>query len=183
MSWCNNAGHRRAARTASRRSCGRRNATLGRVPSGTNGAVAAQGHRGNSILETELAAAADFRAELRHFLYRTDSVAAQAGLTTQRYDLLLMIKSAGELRVTELCNRLHLQQSAVTELVKRTEEAGLIARRSSREDGRVWLLRLTAKGDRLLMRAFSALHDDRKAVAAAFRELDKRFRATAHPSG
>lgn len=144
--------------------------------------VAAERYHGNSALDTELAAAANFRSELRHFLHRTDSVAAQAGLTSQRYDLLLMIKSAGEVRVTELCNRLHLQQSAVTELVKRTEEAGLIRRRSWQEDGRVSLLRLTPKGDRLLMRAFSALHDDRKALAAAFRELDKRFRATAHPA-
>jgi DNA-binding MarR family transcriptional regulator len=105
-------------------------------------------------------------------------VTAQAGLTSQRYDLLLMIRSAGEVRVTELCDLLHVQQSAATELVKRTEEAGLITRRSSKEDGRVSLLRVTAKGDRLLMRAFTALHDDRKTLAAAFRELDRRFRAT-----
>jgi DNA-binding MarR family transcriptional regulator len=126
----------------------------------------------------ELGAAAAFRSELRHFLHRTDSVAAEAGLTSQRYDLLLVVKSAGEVRVTELCNLLHLKQSAATELVKRTEDAGLITRRSSKEDGRVSLLRLTAKGDRRLMRAFTALHDDRKALRAAFRELDRRFRAT-----
>ena len=77
----------------------------------------------------------------------------------------------------ELCALLHLQQTAVTELVKRTEEAGLIRRRPSPEDGRVWLLELTAEGERRLMRAFAALRDDRQALAAAFRDLDRSFRA------
>lgn len=121
--------------------------------------------------------AAAFRTELRRFLQRTDRVAAQAGLTSQRYDLLLMIASAGEVRITELCDLLQLQQTAVTELVKRSEEAGLVRRRPSQSDGRVWLLRLTAEGERRLLRAFTALGEDRAALVASFRELDRRFRA------
>jgi DNA-binding MarR family transcriptional regulator len=133
-------------------------------------------------LDTELVQAAAFRTALRRFLRRTETVAAEAGLTPQRYDLLLMIRSAhptvAEVRITELCELLQLQQTAVTELVKRTEEAGLIARRPAAEDGRGWLLQLTAEGEKRLMRAFSALRDDREALAGAFAELDDRFRAT-----
>jgi DNA-binding MarR family transcriptional regulator len=110
-------------------------------------------------------------------LHRTDAVAKRAGLTSQRYDLLLTVASAGKVRITELCAQLHLQQTAVTELVKRTEEAGLIRRRQSAEDGRVWLLELTAEGERRLMRAFAALREDRHALAAAFRDVDRSFRA------
>lgn len=136
---------------------------------------------GGCDLEAELVRAAAFRTELRRFLRRTEAVAAGAGLTSQRYDLLLMIRSAGagasELRVTELCERLQLRQTAVTELVKRTEDAGLIERRPSSEDGRVWLLRLTAEGERRLMDAFAALRDDRDALAAAFDDVDMTFRA------
>ena len=128
-------------------------------------------------VQAELARAAAFRTELRRFLHRSDAVAVQAGLTSQRYDLLLMIGSVGELRVTELCELLHLQQTAVTELVKRSEEAGLVERRPSSEDGRVWLLRLTPEGRRRLIRAFAALREDREALAASFREVDRRFRA------
>jgi DNA-binding MarR family transcriptional regulator len=128
-------------------------------------------------LDEELQRAAEFRSSLRRFLHRTDAVTTQAGLTQQRYDLLLMIASAGEVRVTELCELLHLQQTAVTELVRRSEEAGLVTRRSSADDGRVWLLRLTAEGKRRLLRAFDALADDRAALAQAFREVDRRFRA------
>jgi DNA-binding MarR family transcriptional regulator len=127
--------------------------------------------------EAELIRAAAFRGELRRFLHRTDAVAKQAGLTSQRYDLLLTVASLGEVRITELCGLLHLQQTAVTELVKRTEEAGLIRRRQSAEDGRVWLLELTAEGERRLMRAFAALREDRHALAAAFRDVDRSFRA------
>jgi DNA-binding MarR family transcriptional regulator len=124
----------------------------------------------------ELKRAAAFRTELRRFLSRTDSVTASAGLTSQRYDLLLMIRSAGELRVTELCALLQLRQTAVTELVRRSEQAGLIERRPSSEDGRVSLLRLTKEGERRLMRAFRGLRDDRDALAESFREVDRRFR-------
>jgi len=127
--------------------------------------------------EAELLRAAAFRRELRRFLHRTDAVARQAGLTSQRYDLLLTVASAGVVRITELCGLLHLQQTAVTELVKRTEEAGLIRRRQSAEDGRVWLLDLTSEGERRLMRAFAALRDDRLALASAFRDVDRSFRA------
>jgi DNA-binding MarR family transcriptional regulator len=98
-----------------------------------------------AALEAELARAAAFRTALRRLLQRTDAVAAQAGLTSQRYDLLLQIRSAGGVRVTELCELLQLRQTAVTELVKRAKEAGLVARRPSPEDGRVSLLRLTAE--------------------------------------
>jgi DNA-binding MarR family transcriptional regulator len=131
-------------------------------------------------LEAELVRAAAFRTELRRFLRRTDAVTAQAGLTSQRYDLLLMIRSVGgttELRVTELCELLQMKQTAVTELVKRSEQAGLIERRPSTDDGRVWLLRLTADGERRLLQAFRALREDRASLTEAFRAVNARFRA------
>ena len=141
------------------------------------------GRGAKSVGKDELARAAAFRTELRRFLRRTDVVAADAGLTAQRYDLLLMIKSAGAdrdgVRVTELCELLQLQQTAVTELVKRAEEANLVARRSSPADGRVSLLHLTAEGERRLLQAFKALRGDREVLAASLRELDRRLRTAA----
>jgi DNA-binding MarR family transcriptional regulator len=138
------------------------------------------GRRRARVSERELARAAAFRTELRRFLRRTDAVAGAAGLTPQRYDLLLMIRSAGGsdgVRVTELCDLLQMQQTAVTELVKRTEEAGLIERRGAPDDRRVSLLRLTPEGDRRLVQAFIALRGDRGTLAAALEELDLRLAA------
>ncbi len=126
-----------------------------------------------------MASAAAFRTELRRFLRRTDAVAAEAGLTAQRYDLLLMIQSAGGrdgVRVTELCELLEMQQPAVSELVKRAEEAGFVERRVAPGDRRGSLLRLTKEGERRLRRAFTALRGDREALVLALEELDLRLR-------
>jgi DNA-binding MarR family transcriptional regulator len=125
----------------------------------------------------QLERVAAFRAELRRFLLRTNSVASKAGLSSQRYDLMLMIRSAGELRVTELCDLLQLQQTAVTQLVKRTEEAGLIERRPSPADGRVWLLRLTAAGEERLMSVIASLREEGDALSEALSRVDARLRA------
>src|SRR5881396_3113011 len=71
----------------------------------------------------EVARVAEFRASLRRFLRRSERNARAAGLTPQRYLLLLMIKGAADhseqSTVTELAERLQLAQSTVTELVRR----------------------------------------------------------------
>ena len=135
--------------------------------------------RSRRAAEAELAGAAAFRTELRRFVRRTETVAAEAGLTSQRYDLLLMISWAGGengVRVTDLCELLQMQQTAVTELVKRAADAKLVERRVAPDDRRATLLRLTAEGERRLLRAFTALRGDREALAAALSELDVRLR-------
>ena len=121
----------------------------------------------------------EFRSELRRFLQRTKVVTAQHGLTPERYDLLLMIKtSPGEQStVTELCRTLHLRQTAVTELVKRAEEAGLVTRTQSTRDARVSLLELSPVGEERLLHAWEALREDRRALGRVFEELRRRFRA------
>lgn len=130
----------------------------------------------------ELEQAADLRTELRHFLHRTSVAAGHARLTPQRYDLLLMIKTGrqpdGSSTVTELGQRLQLKQTAVTELVARAVEAGLVRREQSPLDGRVWLLTLTREGDQRVMQAFFELREDRAFFARAFRRVGTRFRAS-----
>jgi len=128
---------------------------------------------------TELERAAAFRFALRRFLARTDEVAAAAGLTAQRYDLLLAIKTGpGETStVTELSKRLSLRQTAVTELVKRAEEAGLVERSTSAADGRVSVLALSVEGSRRLMRAFHGLREGRRQLAEAMAAVGTSFRA------
>jgi DNA-binding MarR family transcriptional regulator len=129
--------------------------------------------------ELELQRAAAFRTALRRFLARTEEVASAAGLTPQRYDLLLMIKSgAGETSTaTELMERLSLRQTAVTELVKRAVEAGLVERHSSDADGRVSVLALTDEGERRLMRAFVGLREERRQLAKAMSAVGSSHRA------
>lgn len=127
----------------------------------------------------ELQRAAAFRTALRQFLARTNEVAASAGLTSQRYDLLLAIKTGNDetSTVSELVKRLSLPQPAVTELVKRAEEAGLI-QRSVGEDRRVSVLRLTPAAEDRLMEAFVALRAERRRLADAMGAVDASFRAS-----
>ena len=129
----------------------------------------------------ELTRAAAFRTELRRFLVRTETVAAEAGLTPQRYDLLLALHAAAEagvaVRVTDLCESLQLKQTAVTELVKRAVDAGLVERLPSPDDGRASLLRPTKKGEKRLEAAYEGLRDDRAALRKAFANLDVSFQA------
>jgi DNA-binding MarR family transcriptional regulator len=134
------------------------------------------------VSEIELQRAAAFRSALRRFLARTDEVASGAGLTSQRYDLLLAIKTGpGETStMTELASRLSLRQTAATELVKRAEEVGLVERSASVEDGRVSVLALTAEGERRLMRAFVGLREERRQLADAMSAVGSSFRAFVH---
>jgi DNA-binding MarR family transcriptional regulator len=124
----------------------------------------------------EFARVAEFRAALRVFLRKAERNARKAGLTPQRYLLLLMIKGAPSGRetstVTELAERLQLAQSTVTELVSRAEEIGLLAREQSDADGRVTNLRLTPEGERRLMLAFMTNEQERQELRAAIAHLD-----------
>jgi DNA-binding MarR family transcriptional regulator len=124
---------------------------------------------------------AEFRAALRRFLRITERNARAAGLTPQRYLLLLMIKGAPDhseqSTVTELSERLQLAQSTVTELVRRAEEIGLIERRRSSRDGRIAHLRLTPEGERRLEQTFSSNDSERRALLEAFESLRGRVTA------
>jgi DNA-binding MarR family transcriptional regulator len=127
----------------------------------------------------DVIAVAEFRSSLRSFLRRTERIARQAGLTPQRYLLLLMVKGAPDgseqSTVTELAERLQLAQSTVTELVSRAEEAGLLAREQSQADARVAHLRLTEEGERRLDAAFTVLSTERSNLREAFVNLDDAF--------
>jgi DNA-binding MarR family transcriptional regulator len=109
-------------------------------------------------------AAAQFRAELRRFLRRSEDCSRANGITPRQHLLLLQIAGApGETTtVSDLVNTLSLTQSAVTELVQRAEAAGLVERSPSREDGRVVHLSLTALGSEKLAAVHAALGPERQ---------------------
>ncbi len=123
-----------------------------------------------------LVAVAEFRASLRMFLRKSEQTARRAGLTPQRYLLLLMIKGSPggteQSTVTELAERLQLAQSTVTELVRRAEVAGLVERRPSQSDGRVAHLRVSEEGERRLGQVVQQLETEREELRAAFAHLD-----------
>lgn len=108
-------------------------------------------------------AAAQFRAELRRFLRRSEDISRTHGITPRQHLLLLQIAGAedGTTTVSDLVQSLALTQSAVTELVQRAEQAGLLQRSASRTDGRVVHLSLTELGAERLAAVHSALGPER----------------------
>ncbi|MDX6507788.1 MAG: hypothetical protein QOG06_2432 [Gaiellaceae bacterium] len=132
------------------------------------------------LTAAEVAPVAEFRAALRRFLRTSERNARAAGLTPQRYLLLLMIKGAADRSeqstVTELAERLQLAQSTVTELVSRAEEIGLVTRERSADDGRIAYLRLTDEGEQRLARSFTSNERERQALREAFTHLDESVR-------
>jgi DNA-binding MarR family transcriptional regulator len=129
----------------------------------------------DALSAAEAVPVAEFRAALRGFLRTSERNARAAGLTPQRYLLLLMIKGAPDQSeqstVTELAQRLQLAQSTVTELVSRAEEIGLVERERSNDDGRIAILRLTAEGERRLAQVFTSNERERQALSRAFEQL------------
>lgn len=122
-----------------------------------------------SVSLSEYQSVADLRAALRRFLRVSERAARRHGLTQQRYLLLLMIKGApdGSQRstVTALSERLQLAQSSVTEHVARAEEAGLVTRVPSTDDGRMVYFSLTPEGERRLAALVRDLRTERASLA------------------
>ncbi len=129
----------------------------------------------DALSADEAVPVAEFRAALRGFLRTSERNARAAGLTPQRYLLLLMIKGAPDRSeqstVTDLAERLQLAQSTVTELVSRAEEIGLVQRERSSDDGRIANLSLTEEGERRLAESFTSNERERQALREAFENL------------
>jgi DNA-binding MarR family transcriptional regulator len=131
--------------------------------------------------DAEYEAAARLREALRRFSSITEQITRAHGLTPQRYQLLLTIKvsKGDEATVGQLSRRLWLGQSAVTQLVRRAEDQGLVRRALSSRDARIRRLRLTREGERRLAGAASELREERARLLAALAELEPAARAKA----
>ncbi len=115
------------------------------------------------------------REALRRFLAQSERVTRAHGLTPQRYQLLLMIRTArdgsGGASLGELRQRLHLPQSTLTELLHRAEDLGLLERALIPSDRRRVYFRLTDEGERRLAGAVAELSPDRRRLISLLSEL------------
>jgi DNA-binding MarR family transcriptional regulator len=121
----------------------------------------------------EYESAAALRIGLRRFLSHTEQVTSAYGLTPERYELLLLVKTSpdGEATVGRLGKLLSIGQSAATQLARRVEDLGLIERTVSPHDARVHPLRLTPEGERRLAGALAGLEEERRTLAEVLAEL------------
>jgi DNA-binding MarR family transcriptional regulator len=131
------------------------------------------------LSQDQYEAAAALRIGLRRFLSHTEQITSAYGLTPERYELLLLIKTSpdGQATVGRLGERLSIGQSAATQLARRVEDLGLIERTISPRDARVHPLRLTPEGERRLAGALTGLEKERRTLAEALAELIPALRA------
>lgn len=118
----------------------------------------------------EVLRAAEFRRRLRRFIAQGDAHVREAGLTPQRYLLLLAIKGAPDgaqaRTIGQLADDLQLAQSSVTELVDRAAAVGLVVRAQGGNDARTVIVRLSGRGEERLTRALLAVRADREQLLA-----------------
>jgi DNA-binding MarR family transcriptional regulator len=74
----------------------------------------------------------------------------KARLGVKDYYYLTVIAAMEQPRASEISNALALTRPAITALVKRLEAAGLLAKRQSESDGRVYLVEVTDTGRRIV---------------------------------
>ncbi|MDQ1471260.1 MAG: hypothetical protein QOJ99_2740 [Bryobacterales bacterium] len=103
---------------------------------------------------------AEFRHQIRSFLYFSEATAKEHGIEPQQHQLLLAVRGLPkEVRPTirELASRLCIQHHSAVELVNRLEHTGAITRKPGEEDRREVLIELTPAG-RATLRKLAEAH-------------------------
>ena len=104
-----------------------------------------------AISDADFEHLAAFRHALREFLHFSEEAALAAGVSPQQHQALLAIKgSRARLTVGDLAGLLLIKHHSAVGLVNRMESEGLILKAEGREDRRQVLLRISARGMRLL---------------------------------
>ena len=68
---------------------------------------------------------------------------ASQGLTSQQVSILLLLDGTGPLKVSEIAERLKMVDSNVSNICSRLQKAGLVLRKSHKDDRRVVFIELT----------------------------------------
>lgn len=97
---------------------------------------------------------------------------AWEGISTAQVGLLFFLESHPDATIGELANALTVAPAAVTNLSKRMQAAGLIARVGDQYDGRMTRLRLTETGMQASRNARRLLHALNVSLKAGFSDAE-----------
>ena len=142
--------------------------------------VATSARRGaGAMRDSDYAALAQFRYQIRSFLAFSEAAAAEQGLTPTQHQALLGIKGfvrPGPATVGDVARFLLIRHHSAVELVDRLAKLGLVSRVADPEDARRVHLKLTKKGEQKLQ-ALSRknLEELRHAASPALSRLLKSF--------
>jgi DNA-binding MarR family transcriptional regulator len=120
------------------------------------------------------ALAAALTSDLEGIFRLFRSLSPASGLSMTAAATLAAIERLGPQRLTVLAAREGVTQPAMTQLISRLEESGLVHREASPEDGRVVLVVITDEGRAVLARRRSVRSDR---MAAIITQLGPEHRA------
>jgi DNA-binding MarR family transcriptional regulator len=97
---------------------------------------------------------AGFRYALRQFMAFSEAVTREAGVTSQQYQALLVIKThlARAIMIRDLADQMLLPHNGAVQLIDRLVDADLAKRMHSSTDRRRVLVAMTKKGEKVLER-------------------------------
>jgi DNA-binding MarR family transcriptional regulator len=135
-----------------------------------------------AMRESDYAALAQFRYQLRTFLAFSEAAAQRADLTPQQHQALLAIKGFGggaAVSIGDVARFLLIRHHTAVELMDRMAKLKLIAREADPQDARRVLVKLTARGEQKL-RSLSQIHlDELRAATPALSRVLRSFRSRA----
>lgn len=91
-----------------------------------------------------------FREAQVNFSQFYDRILSKADITLSQYALLSQLSLAGTIKMTEASKFLHVSKPAITNLVDRLEEKKMLKRIPHHEDRRIYLLQISAPGQKIV---------------------------------
>ena len=111
-----------------------------------------------NLTTRDYAQLAAFRHALRGFMRFSEAAAGEAGLTTQHYQAMLVLRGCPDdqrVSISDLAQQLFIKHNSAVGLVDRLEQEKLIVRAPSSVDRRKVELRLTGRGRQVLAKLAS----------------------------
>lgn len=138
-----------------------------------------------AMRDSDYAALAQFRYQIRSFLAFSETAAAQQGLTPTQHQALLGIKGfvrPGPASVGDVARFLRIRHHSAVELIDRLAKLGLVSRIADPDDARRVHLKLTKRGEqKLLALSRKNLEELHRAASPALRRLLKSFQVPGMP--
>ncbi len=134
--------------------------------------------RARDLRLKEYWALADFRHQLRRFLWRREQAAQLVGISAQHYQVLLSLKGLqgrAPATISAVAEQLQLRHNGAVGLIDRLVTRGLVRRRRATADRRQVLLELTSPGEaklrQLALYSLAELQDDGPALVKVLMAL------------
>ena len=117
-----------------------------------------------------------------HLLHRAGQVAevlfmnaiGDLGITARQFVVLSVVASLDDPSQTDVCDRSGIDRSTLADIVRRLVARGLLTRKRTRQDARMYAVKLTAQGRELLERAVPIAQQVDQQILSSFSAQQRR---------